>query len=156
MQMSCSGCGSPDALLDLGFHGLTHRCNIEHIIVSWEMSLGDEHRNLAFAAWTLNFHGFPSSPRVFGHQQIICWMEPALLLIFAKKTLFAPNFVPKLYDCLLGPHSPYRPSKWARCSTARSNRRSPFRSRSTPQCLAGERKRKKNLLLRRPEEISIS
>ena len=82
----CAEFVSPDALLDLGFWSrwleTPSRLGAP---VSWEMSLGDEHRNRTLQLQLGHtFHGFLLSPRVFGHQQIINGMEPALLLFFLQ------------------------------------------------------------------------
>ena len=77
--------------LDSAVHSLTLRCDLDHLLVgrwAWEMSIGT--RPCLCSLDT--FHGFLLSPQVFGHQQIIRWMEPAHLLIIVKPP-FAPNFI---------------------------------------------------------------
>ncbi len=55
---------------------------------AWEMSIG-----AGPCVCSLDtFHGFLASPWVFGHQQIIRWTEPSLMLIFVEPNLISfPN-----------------------------------------------------------------
>ncbi len=97
MQMSFSEFVSPDALLDLGFCSpqLDASSRLE-APVSWEMSLGDEHRN-----WTL--------PLQLGHFSWLSFIITSLrppanhplngahtFANFLQKPPFAPNFISQL------------------------------------------------------------
>ncbi len=65
-------CISCDALLDLGFCNPRLDTSLRlGAPVSWEMSLGHSMRTGRCLCSLDTFHGFLSSPRVFGHQQII-------------------------------------------------------------------------------------
>ncbi len=72
MQMSCAEFVSPDALLDLGF--CSPRLDASSRLgapVSWEMSLGDEHRNGILPLQLGHFYCLFSSSWVFPHQQSV-------------------------------------------------------------------------------------
>ncbi len=93
------GRGSIGILLRFGFVCLHWQVQVkghdlEHLLVgrwAWEMSIGTGSCICSLGS----FHGFFPSPRVFAHQLIIRWIEPTLLLIFAKLR-FAPNFIYQL------------------------------------------------------------
>ncbi len=86
----------PSLTWDSAVPGLTHHCDLEHPLVgrwAWKMSI---RTGPCFCSLD-TFHGFLLALPVFGHQQIIRWMEPTLLLIFVKTLpLFAPNFISQL------------------------------------------------------------
>ncbi len=62
---------TPCLTWDSVVHGLMQRRDLIGAPVSWEMSLGDEHRNQTLPLQLGHFSWLFSSPRVFGHQQII-------------------------------------------------------------------------------------
>ena len=98
MQMSSSEFVSPDALLDLGF--CSPRLDASSWLgapVSWEMSLGDEHRNLPLQLGPFSWLSFvttglqpPANHPLNGAHTFAIFCKKK------KKTPFTPNFISQL------------------------------------------------------------